>query len=271
MTDRRIDVLLDQAEAALDSGDLEGALALCDEVLAAQPDHPDALYLSAQIYRTAGALEEAEDLYRRVCQLVSDQSVAWSGLGAVLFDRLEFEQAKSPLLKAIRLDPANPEAYYWRALARERRGDLAGAQRDFRRAALLDPEAYPLPVPLDDSLIEAVVSEVVSSLHPSIQSYLAQVSFLLEEVPDEDVLRQFDPPMPPGELLGFYTGTSLADRSVEDPWSNLPAVIILYRRNLQRVAPDRTRMLEELRVTVFHEIGHHLGLDEDDLAARGLD
>ena len=154
---------------------------------------------------------------------------------------------------------------------RERRGDSSGAIRDYHRATRLDPLHYPLPIPLDDATIEAVVEETLRSLHPSIRAYLAQVAILLEEVPEASLCLDYDPPAPPGMLLGYFTGVSLRERSVEDPWSNLPSAIVLFRRNLERIAWDRERLVEELRVTVFHEVGHFLGLDEDELEARGLD
>ena len=46
---------------------------------------------------------------------------------------------------------------------------------------------------------------------------------------------------------------------------------MLFRSNLMRMAHDREAMQEELRVTLLHEIGHFLGLDEEDLERRGLD
>jgi predicted Zn-dependent protease with MMP-like domain len=128
-----------------------------------------------------------------------------------------------------------------------------------------------LPLELSHALVDAIVEEVLLSLHPSVRAYLSQVSILLEEFPEEDLCLKYDPPASPSELLGYYTGTSLRERSMSDPWSNLPSAIVLFRRNIARVAMDRDRMMEELRVTVFHEVGHFLGLSEADLAARGLD
>jgi predicted Zn-dependent protease with MMP-like domain len=264
-------MVLDLAEDALNRGDASEALELCGQILKGMPEHPGALYLTGEAFRDMRELHEAELRYRRVVHLLAIHSPSWSALGAVLFEQLRFQEARAPLLRAIRLDPLNAEAYYWRAMLRERRGDYRGAARDFRRASHLNPVAFPRPVPLDDSTVEAVVIEVLQELHPSIRGYLAQVTIILEEVPEEDVLRQYHPPAPPSEILGYFAGVPVTERSLEDPWSHLPSAIVLFRRNLERVAWDRERLIEELRITVFHEVGHFLGLDEQDLEARGLD
>jgi len=262
---------LDLAEDALDRGDPGAALSLCDQVLAYVPDHPGAMFLTAEAYRDLRDLEESEARYRRVLQTTPDHAPSWSGLGTVLFDLLEFEAARSCVLRAIRLDSASAEAYYWRAMLRERRNDYRGADRDYRRAYRLDPELYPLPVELSDATLEAVVEDAIREMHPSIRAYLSQVPILLDEVPDIDTCLDFEPPAPPGEILGYFSGYSLQERTLENPWSNLPSAIVLFRRNLQRIANDRENLLHELRVTVFHEVGHYLGLDEEDLEVRGLD
>jgi len=269
--DAELDDLLDLAEDALDRGDPGSALSLCDQVLQAVPEHPGALFLVAEAYRELRELDEAEIGYRRVLQHTPEHAPSWSALGTVHFDRLEFEPARSCLFRAIRLDPTLAEPYYWRALLRERRGDHRGAARDYRRATRLDPDLYPMPVELTDAMVEAVVEDALREMHPSILAYLSQVPILLEEVPAEEVCFDFDPPAPPGEILGYFSGYSLQERSLDDPWSHLPSAIVLYRRNLMRMASDRQNLVEELRVTVFHEVGHYLGLDEGDLADRGLD
>lgn len=262
---------LNLAEEALDRGDPEAALELCEEVLGLEADHAGALFLAAEAYRDLRELDDAEVRYRRVLQLTPAHGPSWSSFGAVLFDQLRFDEARNVLTRAIRVDPENAEAWWWRGLVRERRGDFTGARRDFLRAHRLDPPGYPLPVPLDEALVEAIVEDAVRAMHPSIREYLVQVAIVLDEVPEADVLRQWDPPMPPGEIVGYFSGHSLLDRSVHDPWSNFPATIVLFRKNLERLAHDRDRLVEELRITVLHEVGHFLGLDEDDLEERGLD
>jgi predicted Zn-dependent protease with MMP-like domain len=56
-----------------------------------------------------------------------------------------------------------------------------------------------------------------------------------------------------------------------DPWSHFPSSIALFQRNLERMARDQDELVEEIRVTLLHEVGHFLGLDEDGLRDLGLD
>jgi len=268
--DPTLEHLLDRAEHALDEGDIEGCVALCQQVLETEPRHAGALFVWADALRHLGDLEGAVERYHQVTAIEPHHSVAWSGRAFCLFDTLAFEQAERAAQRAIREDDRNPEAYAIRAMLRERRDDLAGAHRDFVRASRLDPEAWPLPLPLSDGMLEGVVRDALQQLHPAVRSYLAQVPILLEEVPSAELCLEFDPPAPPGEILGVFSGPSLGDGAT-DAWTMLPPSIVLFRRNLQRVAHDPERMLEELRITVFHEVGHFLGLSEHDLETRGLE
>ena len=46
--------------------------------------------------------------------------------------------------------------------------------------------------------------------------------------------------------------------------------VILFKRNLEKVCRDREDLIEQIQVTVRHEVGHHLGLSEEDLDRLGL-
>lgn len=269
--DPRFDEALDEAESILDQGDPAGALERCEHILSRAPDHPGALYLSAEALHELGELDEATARYRRCTALVPDHPLSWSGLAACLFDQLAFEECNRIVHRALRTDDANGEAYYVRALLRERRGDAMGAARDYRRAWRLEPERFPAPVTLDDATIEAVVVEALRACPPAVRDAIRNVPILLEELPSDEVCRAFDPPRSPIDIVGLFSGPSLLERSLEDPWSAIPSTITLYRKNLERLAWSRERLLEEVRITLLHEVGHYLGLTEADLEARGLD
>ncbi len=67
------------------------------------------------------------------------------------------------------------------------------------------------------------------------------------------------------------TRAPLGQKASMDPWSHFPSSIALFQRNLERMARDREELVEEIRVTLLHEVGHFLGLDEDQLRDLGLD
>ncbi len=262
---------LEHADLALQSGDPEAALESCLQALLLEPRNDEALFLLAEAHRELGDIEGALESYRRCVLAQPQRADAWTALGTMHLFLLQLEEARRTLNRAIREDPGNPEAWYARALLRERREDWEGADRDMARAARLDPTTYPFPVLLTDEDLEAAIEEVLGTLHPTLRDYLANVAILVEEVPSEEILRQYDPPLSPGELLGYFSGHSLLERSIEDPWSHLPAAILLFRRPLQRYAQDREQLVKELRTTIYHEVGHFLGLEEDDLEDRGLE
>lgn len=68
------------------------------------------------------------------------------------------------------------------------------------------------------------------------------------------------------ELLGLFHGVS----RLEQEWysgapNQLPERIVLYKRNIENVCSTKEELIEEIRLTVLHEIGHYFGLSEEDL------
>lgn len=77
-------------------------------------------------------------------------------------------------------------------------------------------------------------------------------------------------------ILGLHTGVALTESSIEDG-PVLPPVVHLFRLALLEHAADDSGRVdpgtleEEIRTTLLHELGHHFGLDEDDLENLGYD
>ena len=65
------------------------------------------------------------------------------------------------------------------------------------------------------------------------------------------------------ELLGLYQGTPLDERGFD--YGSLPDRVVIYRGPISRIARSRREVVEQVRETVLHELGHHFGLEEDDL------
>ena len=72
----------------------------------------------------------------------------------------------------------------------------------------------------------------------------------------------------PRSLLGLYQGTPLTHRSVEHS-GRLPDRITIYKRNIERGCRSREEVIRQIQKTVFHEVGHHFGLDEEELSELG--
>lgn len=266
-----IEALLDEAEQAIDGGDPGRALELCERSHRHYPDHPGTWFVRGDALRALGDLEGSAQAYRAAALGRPDHAACWSSLALTAFELLRFEEAAGAAARAIRVDPLEPDAWWVRSLVREWRGDLDGARRAELHAHWLDPLAFPLPPVLTDEEVEILVTDALLYMPEAVRDYLADVAIVLEEIPDLQTCRYYDPPASPVELLGYFSGASLLERSVDDPWSQLPGTIVLYRRNLARRAADRDELIEQLRITLFHEVGHFLGLDEDDLERRGLD
>ncbi|MEM7391386.1 MAG: metallopeptidase family protein [Verrucomicrobiota bacterium] len=72
------------------------------------------------------------------------------------------------------------------------------------------------------------------------------------------------------DTLGLFEGDDYAYQA--QPTTERPTRIILYLYNLWQFArADLKTFLDEVRTTYLHEMGHYLGLDEDDIAERGLE
>ena len=72
------------------------------------------------------------------------------------------------------------------------------------------------------------------------------------------------------DLLGLFVGPALDEAAgLDDP---LPPEILLFLENLWDYAEEDPGIFrEEVRRTYLHELGHYLGLEEDDMASRDLD
>ena len=97
---------------------------------------------------------------------------------------------------------------------------------------------------------------------------LNQTPVLVQDLPPREILATEEPVLSP-DILGLFAGRPLQERESSGP-AGTPGVIFLFRRNLLRFCHDADELRQEIKVTVQHEVGHLLGLDEDDLERWGL-
>jgi predicted Zn-dependent protease with MMP-like domain len=187
-----------------------------------------------------------------------------------LYELCRFDEARAALLRAEALGPDEAFTQHHLGLVAERRGEHDEARRRFARARRLDPDAYPVPISLPQAEFDAAVEAALAELPEQVRAYLGNVAITVEELPSEVDLLGADPPLSPS-ILGLFRGAPYGQKASSDPWSHLPSGIVLYQRNLERFVRSREELVEEIRVTLVHEVGHFLGLDEEELYRRGLD
>ena len=116
-------------------------------------------------------------------------------------------------------------------------------------------------------VFEQLVDQALESLPDAFRAHIANVIIEIEDQPDSRTCAELDLD-DPRALLGLYHGIPLTDRHVEEP-VHMPDRISIYQSNIQRICRSRDELVEQIRKTVLHEVGHYFGLDEDDLDEVG--
>ena len=121
----------------------------------------------------------------------------------------------------------------------------------------------------DAARMEAMARDALAALPPEFATHAQDITIHVAEVPPEDVLDelQIDDPF---ELTGIYDGVPLTEKSVSDQPAQ-PDIIWLYRRPLldEWASRGNVTLGELVAHVVMHEMAHHFGWSDDDIA--GID
>ena len=93
--------------------------------------------------------------------------------------------------------------------------------------------------------------------------------WVIDEIDNLVVVVEDEPTPDQGDLLGIYEGVSLAERA--DYFGVMPDRIVVFYRPHLALGLDDEGLRGEIRRTVLHELGHHLGIDDERLAELGWD
>lgn len=110
----------------------------------------------------------------------------------------------------------------------------------------------------------ALVLQALETLPAPYAKLAQEVSVVVEEEPPLEVLEDLELDSA-DDLLGLYQGLSLADDSFFQPGGQPPARIAIYRGPILRLCLTAEEVRQEIRDTVVHELGHHIGLDDDEM------
>ncbi|PZV95139.1 Predicted Zn-dependent protease, minimal metalloprotease (MMP)-like domain [Micromonospora phaseoli] len=114
-----------------------------------------------------------------------------------------------------------------------------------------------MAVEMERERFEELVGEALDEVPEELLALMNNVVILVEDDP------------PPGEdLLGLYEGHALTDRGW-DYAGVLPDRILIYRNPILRICDTDEDVIDEVAVTVVHEIAHHFGIDDARLHELG--
>ncbi len=112
---------------------------------------------------------------------------------------------------------------------------------------------------MTDDEFEAAVGDALDLIPDELARLMSNVAVLVAD----------EPPDHEPELLGLYEGVPLTER---DGWwdpGSLPDRITIFKGPLTRLYRDRDELLDEIAVTVVHEVAHHFGIDDERLHELG--
>lgn len=133
---------------------------------------------------------------------------------------------------------------------------------------------------------DGLLEEAIEGLPDRIHALLEEVPLIVDDRPEEELVRRLalelgEDVSAPGaaeafasELCGLHSGAMLTERSVEDA-GDVPEDIRLFREGILNLAggwaAGDDAVFQEIAITLLHEIGHHFGLEEEDLEELGYE
>ena len=94
---------------------------------------------------------------------------------------------------------------------------------------------------------EQLVQTAIDGIPEQFQRYLDNTEFIVEE-------------SSPKGLMGLYHGAGALHAG-----EGFPERITIYKRSHERATTTMNELIEEIRRTILHEVGHHFGMEEEDL------
>jgi predicted Zn-dependent protease with MMP-like domain len=275
----RIELLIEEI------GEFATASRLADELLSGRANLPrpdrvlqaEVYYLKSKALFYQDDLEGALFLVRRAAKAGGELGLYCAFEGQVLFELGHFMEAKRVLERGVAIDPESAHTLYHLGLVLERLEEegedatapaagLESSAQAFSRSNSLEPQQFPLPIVLEDAAFTRAVDAAIENLPRSIREQIEGVSLLVEDFPSRDNVQgeRISP-----QTLGLFMGIPRTEAAASAQRVDLDR-IILFKRNLEKICRDEEDLIDQIQITVRHEVGHYLGLDEDDLERLGL-
>lgn len=128
-------------------------------------------------------------------------------------------------------------------------------------------EILTMPYPVGKAEFERLVERALATMPEEFEEFLEEVPIEIKDHPTREQMRSVH--LGANSLLmGLYVGRPRTRRSVEDS-GTMPDLIYIFQRSIEQVCNSKDELVEQVRKTVLHEIGHHFGMSESDLDALG--
>lgn len=114
-----------------------------------------------------------------------------------------------------------------------------------------------MAVRMSSQRFDELVGDALDLIPPELAAAIDNVVILVAERHDEEP-----------DLLGLYEGVALTER---DSWyaGSLPDTITIYRDALLDICDTEQQVVDEVAITVIHEVAHHFGIDDERLHELG--
>jgi predicted Zn-dependent protease with MMP-like domain len=255
----------------LDDDRHEEAITTADRLTVDHPADGEAWLALGGALCEAGFCREAEQALVQAARLdVEDPGLLYWYLAESRYQQWRFEEARRDIESWLAESPEDAWAWHLLGRVREVLEDDEGAEAAYVRAAGLDPEQLFIPHRITESELEASLEQARAGLPPEFQSALDELPVQVRPLPSREMALDDSDEMLSPDLLGLFTGTSRRDTSVFNPLEQ-PGVVFLFQKNLERVCPDRESLVEEIQITLWHELAHYLGFEEEDMPGLGLE
>jgi predicted Zn-dependent protease with MMP-like domain len=264
------DPVVQGIEVMLDEERFEEALdAIRDAMAEGRGNTLDLTFLLGDTYLALGRAVEAEEQFRAVLAQDPDCPASRCWVAMCLFLQWRFDEAETAVHAARELPDAIVDTHVILGALLERKGRFEEAEACFERAAAISPEKYPLPVRMTRAEFDREVRKAARKLPRQFRQGLDRVPVIVQDLPDETLAEGNRDEVGP-DILGLFDGVPLTETGELDAVQLRPNTIYLFQRNIERVARDREDLVEQIRITLYHELGHYLGFEEEDMDDLGL-
>lgn len=120
---------------------------------------------------------------------------------------------------------------------------------------------------LSAEAFDRIVKQAITRIPLKIRRNLDNILISVQPHPSRELLAELGFP-PDEQLFGIFLGVPLTERNLTDP-PLYPDSIYIFQEPLEAFCLSREELIEEIEITVVHEIAHYLGFGDDELEALG--